>query len=135
MPQTNESDAKNDKLYVKKHKVNDILNDLYLSITKSKPDDPIQFAYNYFGTKCDEKRREDDENNKIEGTLPFNVTALQEKSDNPLLNANSLKSMLTGMKSNKENDNNLIKNLLINEKSPLSNFNIFVSTHQKQKKK
>jgi hypothetical protein len=40
-----------EKAYVKKHKINDLLNDLYLSLTKNKPDDPLEYCYSYFEGK------------------------------------------------------------------------------------
>ena len=33
-----------DKAYVKKHKINDLLNDLFVSIKKEKPENPIEFC-------------------------------------------------------------------------------------------
>ncbi len=40
-----------DKAYIKKHKLNDLLNELFLSLKQNKPDDPINFAYNHFKSK------------------------------------------------------------------------------------
>lgn len=40
-----------DKAYVKKHKINDLLNDLFTSITQAKPENPIEYAFKYFQEK------------------------------------------------------------------------------------
>lgn len=40
-----------DKVYVKKHKINDMLNALYKSLVAEKPDDPIDFAFRHFESK------------------------------------------------------------------------------------
>ena len=40
-----------DKVYLKKHKINEMLNDLYLALTKEKPDDPVDFAIMHFQAK------------------------------------------------------------------------------------
>lgn len=37
-----------DKIYVKKFKINDLLNDLYGELTKNKPDNPVEYAHKYF---------------------------------------------------------------------------------------
>ncbi len=47
MPTTSDPE----KAYVKKYKINDILNELFLSLKEKKPDDPINFAYNHFKSK------------------------------------------------------------------------------------
>ena len=47
-----------DKAYVKKHKINDLLNDLFVSITKEKPENPIEFCHKFFEDKLPpEKKR------------------------------------------------------------------------------
>lgn len=39
------ADNKNiDKAYVKKHKINDLLNDLFTSLTKERPESPLEFC-------------------------------------------------------------------------------------------
>lgn len=40
-----------DKVYVKKHKINDMLNELYTELTSQKPDDPVLFAMKHFEKK------------------------------------------------------------------------------------
>lgn len=44
-----------DKVYVKKHKINDMLNELYKSLVAEKPDDPIDFAFKHFESKVPKK--------------------------------------------------------------------------------
>lgn len=39
------------KAYVKKHKINELLNDLFKSLTEQKPDDPIDYSFKYFEAK------------------------------------------------------------------------------------
>ena len=40
-----------DKSYIKKHKLNDLLNELYLALTQNKPDSPVEFAIKHFQAK------------------------------------------------------------------------------------
>lgn len=42
-----------DKAYIKKHKINDLLNDLFTSLASSKPEDPLDFCYKYFESKVE----------------------------------------------------------------------------------
>lgn len=44
-----------DKAYVKKQKINDMLNELYKSLVADKPDDPFDFALKYFESKVTKK--------------------------------------------------------------------------------
>lgn len=46
-----EKPSAEEKAYVKKHKLNDMLNDLYISIVKQKPDDPLEFAIRHLESK------------------------------------------------------------------------------------
>jgi hypothetical protein len=46
-----------DKLYVKKHKINGLLNDLYTTLTQNKPDDPIEFCIKHFEAKLDPEKK------------------------------------------------------------------------------
>ena len=48
MPTENES---TEKAYVKKHKLNQTLNELFLALTQNKPENPIEFAINHFQSK------------------------------------------------------------------------------------
>ena len=48
---TDEASAAIDKAYIKKHKINQTLNELFLAITQDKPDNPIEFAFKHFETK------------------------------------------------------------------------------------
>lgn len=43
------------KAYIKKHKINDILNDLFKQFTEFKPENPIEFACRYFQDKLPPK--------------------------------------------------------------------------------
>ena len=40
-----------DKAYLKKNKINDLLNDLYTALTQNKPDNPLEFAIKHFESK------------------------------------------------------------------------------------
>lgn len=40
-----------EKAYVKKHKLNHTLNELFLAITQNKPENPIEFAFKHFESK------------------------------------------------------------------------------------
>lgn len=44
-----------DKAYVKKHKINDMLNELFNELTSNKPDDPVAFAFRFFESKIPAK--------------------------------------------------------------------------------
>ncbi len=48
-----------DKLYVKKHKINGLLNDLYTTLTQNKPEDPIEFCVKHFESKLDPEKKAD----------------------------------------------------------------------------
>jgi hypothetical protein len=50
-----------DKLYVKKHKLNDLLNDLYLAITKEKPENPVIFAIEHLKSKLPQEESQQSE--------------------------------------------------------------------------
>ena len=43
--------ADSDKAYLKKNKINDLLNDLYSALTQNKPDNPLEFAIKHFESK------------------------------------------------------------------------------------
>lgn len=45
-----------DKAYVKKHKLNHTLNELFLAITQNKPDNPFEFAKSYFESKLPKEK-------------------------------------------------------------------------------
>ena len=51
------SSADGDKAYVKKHKINDLLNELYLELTKQKPENPLEFAIQHLESKLPEPLR------------------------------------------------------------------------------
>lgn len=40
-----------DKAYVKKHKLNQTLNELFLALNQNKPENPIEFAKEFFQAK------------------------------------------------------------------------------------
>jgi hypothetical protein len=40
-----------DKVYLKKNKINDLLNDLYTAIAQNKPDNPLEFCIKHFESK------------------------------------------------------------------------------------
>ena len=40
-----------EKVYIKNFKINDLLNDLFTSLTTSKPDDPIEFCLKHLESK------------------------------------------------------------------------------------
>jgi hypothetical protein len=44
-----------DKAYVKKHKINDMLNELFKSLVADKPENPVDFAFKYFESKVPKK--------------------------------------------------------------------------------
>jgi hypothetical protein len=46
-----------DKLYIKKHKINDLLNELFISITKEKPENPLEFGMQFFEAKLPPEKR------------------------------------------------------------------------------
>lgn len=46
-----------DRVYAKKHKINDLLNELYVQLTKNKPDDPIKFAIKHLEDKLPQKEK------------------------------------------------------------------------------
>jgi hypothetical protein len=48
MPTENEI---TEKAYVKKHKLNQTLNELFLALTQNKPENPIEFAKKHFESK------------------------------------------------------------------------------------
>jgi hypothetical protein len=50
-----------DKAYVKKHKINDLLNDLFISLTKDKPESPIEFCIKFFEDKLPPEKRKQKE--------------------------------------------------------------------------
>ena len=50
-----------EKAYVKKYKINTLLNELYTVLTQNKPDDPIQFTVNHFEAKLTPKSRKLDD--------------------------------------------------------------------------
>ena len=47
--------ADEEKAYVKKHKLNAMLNELYTAIVASKPEDPVEFSMRHFEAKMPEK--------------------------------------------------------------------------------
>jgi hypothetical protein len=63
-----------DKAYVKKHKLNDLLNELYKAITDTKPDDPIEFAIKHLESKLPTDSRQ----HKSED-LTFKITSIGVK--------------------------------------------------------
>ncbi|RMZ96673.1 hypothetical protein BpHYR1_042662, partial [Brachionus plicatilis] len=46
-----------DRAYAKKHKINDLLNDLYLELTKNKPENPLEFAIKHLEAKLPPKEQ------------------------------------------------------------------------------
>lgn len=46
-----------DRVYAKKHKINDLLNELYLQLTKNKPENPIEFAIKHLEDKLPPKEK------------------------------------------------------------------------------
>ncbi|CAF0941386.1 unnamed protein product [Brachionus calyciflorus] len=61
-----------EKTYAKKHKINDLLNELYLELTKNKPDEPIQYAIKHLESKLPPKIE------KEPSQLSFKVTEPNE---------------------------------------------------------
>ena len=47
-----------DKAYVKKNKINDMLNELFLAIAQQKPANPLEFALKHFEAKLPERSKE-----------------------------------------------------------------------------
>lgn len=87
-----------DKLYVKKHKINDMLNELYKNLVADKPDDPIDFAFKHFEAKRPKK----------EELAPKNIEAETPEPGAPV-NPNLLlaKLMEKQQQPNKETTDNL----------------------------
>lgn len=73
-----------DKLYVKKHKLNDLLNDLYLTLTKEKPENPIVFAIEHLKSKLPQEESE-----KLEHKSPIHLLAPQVNKSSQNLSLNS----------------------------------------------
>jgi hypothetical protein len=65
-----EMDKTVDKNYVKKYKINELLNDLYLTLTREKPDDPVSYAITHFEAKLPTKN---EKVRSIRITLPFSL--------------------------------------------------------------
>jgi hypothetical protein len=46
-----------DKIYIKKFKINSLLNDLFTILTQNKPDDPIEYCLQHFESKLDPEKK------------------------------------------------------------------------------
>ena len=50
-----------DKTYVKKYKINDMLNDLFTAISQNKPENPLEFAIKHLESKLPTKSDSNEE--------------------------------------------------------------------------
>jgi len=73
-----------DKLYVKKHKLNDLLNDLYITINKEKNENQIVFAIEHLKSKLQQEESE-----KLELKSPLHLFAPQMNKSSQNLSLNS----------------------------------------------
>ena len=107
-----------EKNYVKKFKINDLLNDLYLSLTQNKPDDPIEYCIKHFESKLPLERRTSVAVNKTEQPAQDLGRNLFSK----LLGGanNNLNSPFVNVPKSDVNETGLLTNALF------ANFNILV---------
>lgn len=124
----------NDKVYAKKHKLNDLLNELYTTLTQEKPDNPIQYAIKHLEAKLppSEKKKEPSLVN-FKVTSPLNQSINNEKKEEAdgadllarVFNRNLL--MGPGPSGNQEDKHERSKsNASFASAFPLANFNIMV---------
>lgn len=95
------------KAYIKKHKINDILNELFKKYTEIKPDDPIEFGHKYFQDKLSPK-----------------VEVGEEKSNDLMAKLMQKQGLAMPSLANKDNS----KTEHSKNSFALSNFHIMVST-------
>ena len=57
-----------DKTYVKKYKINDMLNDLFTAISQNKPENPLEFAIKHLESKLPTKSDSNEE--KLKKNFP-----------------------------------------------------------------
>ena len=127
----------NDKVYAKKHKLNDLLNELYASLTQDKPDNPIQYAIKHLEAKLppSEKKKEPSLLNfKVTSPLNQSINNEDKKKEeasgadllSKLFNRNLL--MGPGSTGNEEDKHERSKsNASFANAFPLANFNIMVT--------
>jgi hypothetical protein len=88
-----------DRAYIKKHKINDLLNELYTSLLKEKPDNPSEFIVNKLESNVSQKNSIDNIK-KAFGSLDKNpITNLlaakreQASNQNDILDSSPLKKI------------------------------------------
>lgn len=96
-----------DRAYIKKHKINDLLNDLYISLLKEKPDNPTEFIVNKLDLSKSRKNSVDN--------IKKNVSQVFGSLDK-----NAISNLLAAKKEPDLNSNDII------DSSPLRKIQIFV---------
>ena len=76
-----------DKAYVKKHKLNEMLNELFKLLTENKPDNPLEFAFKHFESKLPKPKIELDINSS-NPSENFFKNLLSNKNSDALNNSN-----------------------------------------------
>ena len=66
-----------DKTYVKKYKINDMLNDLFTAISQNKPENPLEFAIKHLESKLPTKSDSNEEKLKKSSNLESVMPATQ----------------------------------------------------------
>lgn len=72
-----------DKTYVKKHRINDMLNELYTELTSQKPDNPVLFAFKHFEKKLPKDQLESTDRRPQSSILPADILPLGRSSAGP----------------------------------------------------
>lgn len=83
-----------DKAYVKKHKINDMLNELFSELNSNKPENPVEFAMKHFEAKLPPKTSSSRRSSLLASKIPpldqqFSMSSQQQP---PLSTENNLLS-------------------------------------------
>lgn len=110
-----------DKAYVKKHKLNDMLNELFISLKDTKPEDPIRFAYDHFKAKLPHEEPAKPKELKVDTTNLLSKLFDKQKD----LKETGLPSSVEALNTSVANRTNISK-ATRNSSRVLSNYQIIV---------